>query len=161
MTSVAERLEPPAMYDWFVAQREAMGLTIVPMDADASGGACCVPCRRASSWGCCVTATSRAAASRSNSSASAPPCRRAPPCWRCARGPSFCPPRSTAGPGIDHTAVIMPPVPTERTGRLRQDVARVTQLIAADLEQLIRRAPEQWHLFQPNWPSDSAAGAPG
>ena len=65
-----------------------------------------------------------------------------------------------SGPGIDHTAVIMPPVPTERTGRLRQDVARVTQLIAADLEQLIRRAPEQWHLFQPNWPSDSAAAGP-
>ena len=31
MTSVAEPLKPPAMYDWFVAQREAMGLTIVPL----------------------------------------------------------------------------------------------------------------------------------
>ena len=36
MTSVAEPLKPPAMYDWFVAQREAMGLTIVPLGADAS-----------------------------------------------------------------------------------------------------------------------------
>ena len=35
-------------------------------------------------------------------------------------------------------------------------MARVTQLIADDLEMLIRRAPEQWHLFQPNWPSDTA-----
>ncbi len=36
MTSVAEPLKPPAMYDWFVSQREAMGLTIVPLGADAS-----------------------------------------------------------------------------------------------------------------------------
>ena len=36
------------------------------------------------------------------------------------------------------------------------DVAAVTQLIARGLEQLIRKAPEQWHLLQPNWPSDRA-----
>ncbi|MTA40097.1 MAG: hypothetical protein F2560_03555 [Actinobacteria bacterium] len=29
-----------------------------------------------------------------------------------------------------------------------------TQAIAHELEELIRRAPEQWHMFQPNWPSD-------
>ena len=48
----------------------------------------------------------------------------------------------------------MPPVATERTGRLRADVTRVTQQVAHDLERLIRRAPDQWYLFQPNWPSD-------
>jgi KDO2-lipid IV(A) lauroyltransferase len=53
-------------------------------------------------------------------------------------------------------AVIMPPVEVVRTGTLRDDVTRVTQLIARDLELLIRRAPDQWHLFQPNWPSDHA-----
>jgi KDO2-lipid IV(A) lauroyltransferase len=30
----------------------------------------------------------------------------------------------------------------------------VTRQIAKGLEQLIRKAPEQWHLLQPNWPSD-------
>ena len=34
------------------------------------------------------------------------------------------------------------------------DLAEITGLIARGLEQLIRRAPEQWHLLQPNWPSD-------
>jgi KDO2-lipid IV(A) lauroyltransferase len=53
-----------------------------------------------------------------------------------------------------HFAVVRPPVPTERRGKLRDDVARVTQFLAQELEYLIRRAPEQWHLFQPNWPSD-------
>jgi KDO2-lipid IV(A) lauroyltransferase len=54
-----------------------------------------------------------------------------------------------AGPGRDHFAVITPPIEAERTGRLRDDVNRVTQSIAYELEGLIRRAPEQWHVLQP------------
>jgi KDO2-lipid IV(A) lauroyltransferase len=50
--------------------------------------------------------------------------------------------------------VVRPAIPTERLGRLRDDVARVTQLLASEIEGLIRRSPKQWHLLQPNWPSD-------
>jgi KDO2-lipid IV(A) lauroyltransferase len=53
-----------------------------------------------------------------------------------------------------HHAVVRPPIPVERQGSLREDVARITQLLMIEVEGLIRRAPEQWHLFQPNWPSD-------
>ncbi len=53
-----------------------------------------------------------------------------------------------------HRAVVQPPLPTQREGRLREDVARVTVEMAARLEDLIRRAPDQWHLQQPNWSSD-------
>ena len=53
-----------------------------------------------------------------------------------------------------HEALVRPPLPATRVGSLREDVARITQLLAYELEFLIRRAPEQWHLFQPNWPSD-------
>jgi KDO2-lipid IV(A) lauroyltransferase len=30
--------------------------------------------------------------------------------------------------------------------------------MADALAALIRRAPEQWHVFQPNWPSDPGYG---
>ena len=30
-------------------------------------------------------------------------------------------------------------------------------MIADEFEQLIRMAPEQWHLLSPNWPSDYEA----
>jgi KDO2-lipid IV(A) lauroyltransferase len=53
-----------------------------------------------------------------------------------------------------HLARVLPALDTTRHGALRADVARVTQDLACDLESLIRRAPEQWHLLQPNWPSD-------
>ena len=35
MTTVAERIEPPELFDWFVDEREAMGLTIVPLGGDS------------------------------------------------------------------------------------------------------------------------------
>jgi len=54
-----------------------------------------------------------------------------------------------------HYAVVRPPIPVERrVKRLRDDVARVTQDMAYALEELISIAPDQWHLQQPNWPSD-------
>jgi len=59
--------------------------------------------------------------------------------------------------GTRHRAVVRPAMDTRRHGRLRADVARVTQELAGELEALITAAPEQWHLLQPNWPSDHAA----
>jgi KDO2-lipid IV(A) lauroyltransferase len=54
-----------------------------------------------------------------------------------------------------HLGVVRPPIPADRSDDgLRADVERMTQLLVAELEHLIRRAPSQWHLFQPNWPSD-------
>jgi KDO2-lipid IV(A) lauroyltransferase len=42
----------------------------------------------------------------------------------------------------------------QRTGSLRDDMSRIAQDLTREFEILIRKKPEQWHLFQPNWPSD-------
>jgi KDO2-lipid IV(A) lauroyltransferase len=60
--------------------------------------------------------------------------------------------------GDHHRGIILPPLDTTRRGGLRADVARITQDMADALAALIRRAPEQWHVFQPNWPSDPGYG---
>ena len=60
--------------------------------------------------------------------------------------------------GVGHHGVIGAPMNCERHGKLREDVHRITQELAYELETLIRRAPEQWHLLQPNWPSDPGYG---
>ena len=54
-----------------------------------------------------------------------------------------------------HRVVIQPPLSQPGPGRLGQRVQELTVALAAELESLIRRAPEQWHVFQPNWPSDA------
>jgi KDO2-lipid IV(A) lauroyltransferase len=50
--------------------------------------------------------------------------------------------------------VVHAPIDTTRRDSLREDVARVTQELATIFERDIRCYPEQWHLYQPNWPSD-------
>jgi len=60
------------------------------------------------------------------------------------------------GPGRGHKGVVHAPIETSRAGGLRDDIARITQCLAQEFEILIREAPEQWHLLQPNWPSDRA-----
>jgi lauroyl/myristoyl acyltransferase len=57
----------------------------------------------------------------------------------------------------DSRADIRPALPANREGRLRADLARVTQDLAHRFEDLIRVEPTHWHLLQPNWPSDRPA----
>jgi KDO2-lipid IV(A) lauroyltransferase len=53
-----------------------------------------------------------------------------------------------------HHAVVRPALEFTRSSGLRDDIQRLSQLLVNELEHLIKRAPEQWHLFSPNWPSD-------
>ena len=55
-----------------------------------------------------------------------------------------------------YRAVLKPPLAIPRDGRLSERLRRGAQLMAESFEELIRAAPEQWHLLQPNWPSDRA-----
>jgi KDO2-lipid IV(A) lauroyltransferase len=158
MTSVAEPLEPPALYDWFVAQRQKMGLTIVPLGPGASG-ALLRTLRQGKLVGLLCDRDIQGNGIEVEFFGERTTLPGGPATLALRTGAVVLPTAVYSGPGREHTAVIMPPVPVERTGSLRQDVTRVTQLIANDLETLIRRAPEQWHLFQPNWPSDGGPGA--
>lgn len=45
-------------------------------------------------------------------------------------------------------------VPYGLTGDEAQDLPALARTIAGSLEKLVLRAPEQWHLFSTNWPSD-------
>lgn len=57
-------------------------------------------------------------------------------------------------PDGGHHVVVKPAISTGDDGG---DLGDTTQRIAAELEALILAAPEQWHLLQPNWPSDREA----
>lgn len=53
-----------------------------------------------------------------------------------------------------HHVVVGPPIPIPEEGDRSHRIRVITQLIAEEFERFIRVAPEQWHLLQPNWPSD-------
>lgn len=53
-----------------------------------------------------------------------------------------------------HHVVVRPPVDIPQDGDRSERIRIITQQLATEFESFIRAAPEQWHLLQPNWPSD-------
>jgi KDO2-lipid IV(A) lauroyltransferase len=162
MISVAERLEPPELFEWFIEQRRAMGLEILPLDV-ASSAVVLKALRSGRLVGllCDRDLVGNGVSVEFFGERTTMPAGPATLALR--SGAALLPTVVYSGPGQYHTAVIAPPLDTTRRGSLRKDVARLTQEIAQHFEVFVRRAPEQWHLFQPNWPSERAspgAGAP-
>jgi phosphatidylinositol dimannoside acyltransferase len=159
ITVVVERIEPPELFEWFVDLRSDLGMTVVPLGSDAAATVmtalrnnhivCLVSDRdlmgggpEVDFFGERTTLPGGAATLALRSGAPIVP-----------TGVYFT-------DRVDgHFAWVRPPIPVERSeGRLRDDVARITQTVADELEILIRREPFQWHLFQPNWPTDPGYG---
>ncbi|HEY8523405.1 MAG TPA: phosphatidylinositol mannoside acyltransferase [Acidimicrobiales bacterium] len=155
LTAVVERLEPPALFDWFVSFRQRIGIDVVPLGGDAGRAvmtaikSCHIVtllCDRDITGGG-VEVTFFGEKTTLPSGPAVLALRTGAPLL----------PTGVYDEGRLRHGVVRPPIPVERTGTFRQDVARITQAIADELEALIRRAPEQWHLLQPNWPSDRKA----
>jgi lauroyl/myristoyl acyltransferase len=155
MTVVVEPLEPPELFEWFVDLRKDLGMTVVPLGPKAGGAV--LKALRANEVVCllCDRDLDRTGVDveffgeRTTLPAG-------PATLSLRTGAPILPTGVYFTPRYNgHHAVVRPPVPTHRSDEgLRADVARVTQSLAHELEFLIRRAPEQWHMFQPNWPSD-------
>ena len=153
VTAVVERVEPPALFDWFVEFRERIGMEIVPLGPDAGRSivkaikqahVIALLCDRdIGGGGTDVTFFGETTTLPSG-----------PAVLALRTGAPLIPTGVYDQGGGHHHAILRPPIPAERRGSFCDDVARITQAMAYDLEGLIRRAPEQWHLLQPNWPSD-------
>jgi KDO2-lipid IV(A) lauroyltransferase len=62
--------------------------------------------------------------------------------------------------GRGHRFVVYERVDIPEAGDRDERLALGAQRFAKVMEEVIRAAPEQWHLFQPNWPSDAAVDEP-
>ncbi len=153
MTAVVERLEPEQLFEWFVAQRAAMGLTAVPLGEGSSSGI--LRALRAGHIAGLVSdrdLVGNGVEVEFFGERTTLPGGAATLALR--TGAPLVPVVVYSGPGNWHTGVVHAPVDTTRRGSLREDIARVTQELATIFENDIRCHPEQWHLYQPNWPSD-------
>lgn len=54
----------------------------------------------------------------------------------------------------DYRVVVGAALPVPEDGTRTERVRKLTQALAIEMEDMIRAAPDQWHLVQPNWPSD-------
>ena len=161
MTVVVEALEPPELFEWFAGFRRSLGMQVVPVGPGAAmavvralraGGVVCLLCDRN------VGGAGGVDVDFFGERTELP----AGPATLALRTGAALLPSAVYfdGPGNRHRAVVRPeivPSPEVKgagSAALRLEVARLTQVLAGELEVLIRRAPTQWHLMQPNWPSD-------
>lgn len=157
LAAVVEALEPPELFQWFLDFREALGMNIIPLGPDAASRVaaavkarevvCLLSDRDLSGDGAAVTFFGEDTTLPAG-----------PAVMALRHGCRILPTAVYFREGDGVVGVVRPPLDTTRRGpRLRDDIEAITQRLADELEILIRRAPEQWHLMQPNWPSDRSA----
>ncbi len=156
LTVVVEKLEPVEIFQWFRDLRQAIGLTVIPLDDGA--GAAVMRTLRANQAVALLCDRDIAGGGTEVEFFGERTTLPGGPATLCLRTGAALLPTAVYFDGRGHHALIQPPVPVAREGRIREDVSRITQALAHRLEALIRLAPEQWHLFQPNWPSDRQPG---
>jgi KDO2-lipid IV(A) lauroyltransferase len=160
MTVVVEALQPPELFEWFARFRRSLGMDVVAVGPAAAmsvvralraGGVVCLLCDRNLGGGGIEV---EFFGERTLLPAG-------PATLALRTGAALLPSAVYFDGRRGHRAVVLPEIVTrppapgpERSAGLRSEVARVTQSLAGDLETFIRHAPTQWHLMQPNWPSD-------
>jgi KDO2-lipid IV(A) lauroyltransferase len=160
LTVVVERLDNDELFEWFRGLRADLGMTVVPVGPEAATAV--ATALRANEVVCLLSDRDiQGGGIEVEFFGERTTLPGGPAMLSLRTGAPILPTAVYFGPrGDTHEAVVRPSVPATRsTGSLRDDVHRVTQALAHELEILIRRAPEQWHLFQPNWPSDPGYGA--
>jgi KDO2-lipid IV(A) lauroyltransferase len=153
LTAIVERLEPTELFERFVAYRRALGMEILPLDDGSesmrsllrslrAGRLVALVCDRdltghglaVRMFGATVTMPGGPAFLALKTGAPLLPCcvyhDRRPGHW---------------------VAVVRPPVSLEPSDSQRTDAIALTQLLAAEFEQLIGQAPEQWHVLSRFW----------
>jgi KDO2-lipid IV(A) lauroyltransferase len=157
-TVVVEPIEPPQLFEWFAAYRRTLGMQIVPLGPDA-GTAVLRALKDNQLVGLLCDRDLVGDGVEVTFFGETTTLPAGPATLALRTGAPLMSAAVYFAAGDGHHAVVRPPIDIERRGRLRDDVARVTQAVADELEVLIRAAPEQWHLMQPNWPSDHEVAA--
>lgn len=154
LTVIVEPLQPLELFEWFRNLRTELGMNVVPLGPEA--GTAVLKALRNNEIVCLLCDRDLTGGGIDVEFFGERTTLPAGPAMLGIRAESTVLPAAVYfTPRTDgHHAVVRPPLDLSRREGLRADVLRVTQDLAHELEGLIRRAPDQWHLFQPNWPSD-------
>ena len=152
VTVVVEPLEPPVVFEWFADMRRTFGLNVVPLGPDA-GRIVLQALRRNEVVGLLCDRDIDGSGVEVEFFGERTTLPGGPVTLALRTGAAVLP-TAVYFQGRGHRGVIRRALPLQRSGSLRADVAAGTQMLADELQALIAHAPEQWHVLQPNWPSD-------
>jgi KDO2-lipid IV(A) lauroyltransferase len=176
VTAVVEALEPPDLFEWFRSLRTSYGVNVVPLGSEAfsqvttairDGHVVCLLADRdiggsgveVEFFGETTTMPVGPAVLSSRTGSPVLPTavyfnrdQRITMVGRPIPPDTMPSPGAADRPSVQATDGRRVPVGEKPTGRRRY--RHLTQLYAWELERLIAAAPSQWHLLEPNWPSD-------
>ncbi len=155
VATVVEPLEPPELFEWFVGFRRSFGVEVAPLGPAA--GTEMVRALRANRLVCLLCDRDLLGGGVAVDFFGERTTLPGGPATLSLRTGAPLVPTAVYFRGRGHLTKVGPPLAVERQGGLRDDVVRITQYLAYALEDLIRAAPDQWHLMSPNWPSDHEA----
>lgn len=162
VTAVVESLEPPEVFEWFAQLRQSYDVEVVPLGPEAGKRVMAALARNR-------IVTLLADRNIGGSGVAVNLFGRP---TQIPTGPALVALRAgvpilpTAVYFRDHDRIcrISEPLQPVRSGRLRDDVAALSQRLSDALAELITAAPEQWHVLEPIWADDvvplSGSGRP-
>lgn len=155
-TVVVEPVEPPELFEWFADVRRSIGMEVVPLGSDAARQV--LKALKANRVVCLLSDRDLVGDGMAVEFFGEETTLPGGPATLALRsGAALLPAAVYFRPHGKHFVRVGAPLATDRRGRLREDVVRVTQELAHRFEEYVRMAPEQWHVMQPNWPSDHNA----
>jgi KDO2-lipid IV(A) lauroyltransferase len=152
--AVAEELEPPELYELFVRLRASIGIEVHPLGRGASARALLSGLRQGAVAGLVADRDISGSGVEVEFFGENTFLPSGPAVLALRTGAPLAAGAMYHRPGGRYHAVALDPIPVEQGRATPEVVQELTQLMARDFETLIRREPGQWHLFQPNWPSD-------
>ena len=158
VTAVVEELEPADVFEWFVELRESYGIEVVPVGKQAMGRL--VKAVKGRRIVCLLSDRDIAGSGIEVEFFGERTTLPAGPALLARRTGAPLLPTAVYFRGSGHFAHVGSPIWANDGVKLREDLARVTQDLATAMEKLIAAAPDQWHLLEPNWPSDHSEHRP-
>lgn len=152
--AVAEPVEPPALFELFTSLREAVGVEIHAVGSAASARALLTGLRSGAAVGLVADRDITGSGVEVEFFGERTYLPSGPAVLARRVGAPLAAGALYQRPDGRYHGVILDPIPVAEERGGKDAVRALTQRVARDLETLIRRDPGQWHLFQPNWPSD-------
>ncbi|MEZ5379830.1 MAG: phosphatidylinositol mannoside acyltransferase [Acidimicrobiales bacterium] len=154
VSAVVERLQPDDLFEWFTELRSSYGVQVIPADGSAFAAlteavrqrhvVCLLSDRDLAGGGIEVDFFGRSTTLPAGPAMLAR--RTGAPLHPCA---VYFAVSDEQDQRLGHHCVIGDRIDVDPSARLKPELARVTQRIATELERLIDRAPDQWHVLEP------------
>ena len=156
LNAVVEKLESPQLFEMFLQLRKKYGVQVIPLD-DSAGVAVQQALARNEIVALLSDRDIQGTGIEVEFFGERTTIPTGPAFFALRTGAALVPLATYFSKRLDgHETIVRPALEVRRLATLSEDLQRISQDLANELELLIRRDPAQWHLFQPNWPSDIA-----